>query len=195
MIKDDSRFGVIIPLSWDSNNWEGGEDINRRVPDNLIRDYLFKQEQITFGNNKYPLEDDGTFLGYSRMITKLLKWDDTFYWHSNDFKIVFFISVFKIRYIIGFYYQPEIDWSFGRKKKSDVYQMYTFTNIRSKKEDIVRFGNYIPLRANGQFRVLQNVLKKREYAYITREDVISIFEKAIQINPNQNELKGILRKI
>jgi len=192
-MKNESSVGVIIPLSWDNNKWEQGETFNHNQSKSLIRDYLFTQEKITFGNHKYPLEDDGTYIGYSRMITKMLKRDDEFYW--NDYEIIFFVSSFKIRYIIGLYLHPQVDWSFGRKRKHEVFNSFTFTNIKARSENIVRFENFVPIRSDGRFVSIFKNLKTTDYAYLGKSDIHEILDEAIHRNPNQNELKTILTKI
>jgi hypothetical protein len=189
-MKQISNPGVLIPLTWDDNKWEGGEDLDLDHSQfRYIKDFLKTQEKITFGHKKYPLESDGTYVGYSRMITRLLKIDEYFELNSNDFKVVFFVSSNnKKTYVIGFYNSPQIDWSHGRRVKNEIYNTFTFGNIRSKGIDIVRFDNYLPISNGRMFSTISKELKEKDYAYVSSENILTILDEGIKINPDQEDL-------
>jgi hypothetical protein len=90
---------------------------------------------------------------------------------------------------------PQVDWSFGRKRKHEVFNFFTFTNIKAKSENIVRFENFIPIRNDGRFVSIFKALKTKDYAYLSESDIHEILDEAIHRNPNQLELKTILTKI
>ncbi|MCX6280485.1 MAG: hypothetical protein NTU51_00805 [Bacteroidetes bacterium] len=209
---DNSRVAVLIPLTWDENKWECGEEFIRSRPQyKLLKDYFQGQEKIIFGHKKYPLEGkfpadqhvfppselppdptllEGTYVGYSRMISQMLDKGEDFYWNSDDFKAVFFVSTKTETYIVGFYLFPMIDWGHARRAKHEVYNYFTFGNIRSKGEDIVRFDNYLQISNIQQFSSIYKLLKKNKYAYTDSDGILTILEEAIKLNPDQKDLKS-----
>jgi 5-methylcytosine-specific restriction enzyme A len=205
-----ANSGVLIPLSWDETKWEGMTDPNlSNYRFSYIRDYLNACERMTFGHKIFPLENDGYYIGYCQEIFRLMFLDETFYNASSgefvdgyfishtDFKIIFFGSFnpeIKETYIVGFYAFPDIDWSKDRKVNLKIYKSFSFGNIRAKPEDIVRFENYLSL--NGRvFSSMLKELKGKDRAYLTTENILTILDEAIKINPKQLDLKTAVRKL
>jgi len=225
---DNSKVGVLIPLTWDDNKWEGGEEFIRSHPKyKLLKDYFQAQEKITFGHKKYPLNElsskdhpeqdsnasliypivelpsktpvpdrsgrsstSGAYVGYSRMISQKLTEGDYFYWNSDDFKAVFFVSTKTVQYIVGFYLYPEIDWGLSRRATHDVYNTFTYGNIAAYAEDIVRFDNYLQISNIQQFSSIYKLLKKNKYAFTDSNGILTILDEAIKLNPDQKDLKS-----
>ena len=225
---DTSKVGVLIPLTWDDNKWDCGEEFIRSRPKyKLLKDYFQAQEKIIFGHKKYPLNElsskdhpeqgsnasliypivelpskkpmpdrsgssatSGTYVGYSRMISQILSEVDYFYWNSDDFKAVFFVSTKTVQYIVGFYLYPDIDWGFSHLAKHEVYKTFTYGNIAAYAEDIVRFDNYLPINNIKKFSSIHKELKKSNYAYTDNDGILAILDEAIKLNPEQKDLKS-----
>ena len=225
---DTSKVGVLIPLTWDDNKWDCGEEFIRSRPKyKLLKDYFQAQEKIIFGHKKYPLNElsskdhpeqgsnasliypivelpskkpmpdrsgssatSGTYVGYSRMISQILSEVDYFYWNSDDFKAVFFVSTKTVQYIVGFYLYPDIDWGFSHLAKHEVYKTFTYGNIAAYAEDIVRFDNYLPINNIKKFSSIHKELKKSNYAYTDNDGILAILDEAIKLNPDQKDLKS-----
>ena len=224
---ENSKVGVLIPLTWDDNKWECGEEFIRSRPKyKLLKDYFQAQEKIIFGHKKYPLNElsskdhpeqgsnasliypivelpskkpmpdrsgssstSGAYFGYSRMISQILSEVDYFYWNSDDFKAVFFVSTKTVQYIVGFYLYPEIDWGFSHLAKHEVYKTFTYGNIAAYAEDIVRFDNYLPIRNVTKLSSTIKELKESNHAYIDNIGITTILDEAIKLNPEQKDLK------
>jgi 5-methylcytosine-specific restriction protein A len=207
-----ANTGVLIPLSWDETKWEGMTDANlSNYRFAYIRDYLNACERLTFGHKKFPLESDGYYIGYCKVIFQLMFLDETFcnacsgkfikskgvFRSNTDFKIIYFGSFnseLKETYIVGFYAFPDIDWSTGRKANHKIFKSFSLGNIRAKSEDIVRFDNYLPLNGRN-FSSMLKELKGKDRAYLTSENILTILDEAIKINPKQLDLKTAVGKL
>lgn len=204
------NVSVLIPLTWDDNKWECGEEFIRSHPHyELLKDYFQAQEKIIFGHKKYPLEGkfpidalppsevppdmsgiEGTYVGYSRMIRQILPFDNYFYANAYDFTSIVFVSTKTETFIVGFYLFPAISYSHNRLAKHKIYKSFTFGNIRSKGEDIVRLENYLPIDNTS----IHKELKEKNYAYIENNGLLTILDEVIKLNPEQKDLKSVVSR-
>ncbi len=187
------NFGILASISWNSNRWQGlstEEDL-----DNTTFGWVKKNrksfDDLNFGNEVYPCEEDGTYIGHSPQLKKVSKTQ------SSYVEIVFFKShnyKDKKNYIIGFYAFPEIG-KFIRTPKHKDFDIYPDGNIKAKKEDITLFQT--PVNISKSSANLTGILPygkeigARNFNYLTYDNVIKILNLAATQNPANALIKRV----
>ncbi len=188
------NFGILTSMSWNSNNWEDQATVDDLIHSNYdyVKENGWMHEDLNFGYEKYPSEEDGTYIAYTPLFNKLPSDDE-----SRYVEIVFFRSLdYRIHknLIVGFYAQPYIG-NFNREAEHDLYNKYDWGNLASLPENIVRFE--IPIEISNEIVLKEKYLPtgkkigQQGFNYLTYENVIRILDKATILNPNDNKLKRI----
>ena len=173
-------------MSWNSNKWAGKatkEDILKSNYD-FVKENGWMHEDLNFGHEKYPLEDDGKFIAYTPQFNTLPSLEE-----SKYVEIVFLKSynyVTNENLIVGFYGFPDIG-KFYRKADDSIYDDYDFGNLKSLPENIVRFEN--PILINDDICARKGYLPKGKklgkmgYNYLKYENVLKILDQATIQSP------------
>lgn len=184
-------------MSWNSNRWSDRATREDIAHSNF--DYVKKNsrmhEDLNFGHELYPCEEDGMYIGYSPMFNKLPSAAHTKY---TDF--VFFKSFdhhTHSSFIVGFYAWPRIG-NFERRANHRYFTDYDWGNVKSLPAHIVLFDN--PLPVNNEIALKEGYLPKGKelglmgFNYLTYNNVIRILDKASRLNPGQKKLSTIKLK-
>ena len=193
----NNNIGILTSQSWNSNKWQApatAEDINNSNYD-YVKENGWMHEDLNFAFDKYPIEEEGTFIAYTPMFNNLPSLSE-----SKYVDIVFFRSLnyhTKQNCIVGFYAFPHIDMV-KRTAGHSLYNQYDFGNVCSKTEHIVLFEN--PVIISNETVLRDGFLPKGKklgqqgFNYLSFENVIKILDKATSINPNDKKLKSIKYK-
>ena len=182
------NIGILTSVSWNSNKWSAPateEDIAHSNYD-YVKENGWMHEDLNFGHEQLPCEEDGTFIAYTPMFNTL---------PVSKVDIVFFRSLnyrTKINYIIGFYAFPYID-KYDRFADHDLFSRYDWGNLASLPEYISLFKN--PIEVTDEISAKENFLPKgkklgqRGFNYMFYENVLKVLDRATQLNPNDKKLK------
>lgn len=149
-------------------------------------------ESLNFGHDKFPVEDDGYYIGYTPMFNRPPDIEN-----SKDVNIVFFISSdyknSNRKSIIGFYGFPVFGEWFKRSAEHTYYETYDNGNIKAYPENIIYFDTPIVINNdNVHERNLLPIGKKisqRGFNYLNSDNVYNLIVLALQLNPTNKKLK------
>ena len=138
-----NRIGLVTAVVWNSNKWAGDpseKDLEHAKGFEHVELYKITGEALNFAHKKYKSDSEGYYYGYSPQMNKLpsIREVETIIIISKDFE--------GKNQIIGYYDNPIIG-EFDRAKlelNEDVYEKYTASNFKSKKEDICFLEKPIP---------------------------------------------------
>lgn len=192
------NIGILASINWNSKKW--ADYATKKDIDNskfaYVIEYERAHEDLNFGHEKFPIEKDGYYIGYTSMFNKLpsvteSKYVDIIFFKSHNHKT-------KKNYIVGFYAFPIIG-DVLRKAIHDYFDEYNGGNFKSVPEHILLLKNPIEIsnEINEKERYLPfgKLLGQQGFNYLTKENVFRILDKATQLNPEDKKLKSIKFKI
>ena len=189
----NNDFGILTSISWNSNKWSAPAtllDIENSNY-NSVKENEWMHEDLNFGHQSFPCEDDGTFIAYTPMFKRL---------PTQDVEIVFFRSLnyhVSKNYIIGYYAHPFIN-EYPRNASHELYLKYDWGNLAAYPDDIVLFKT--PVEISNEIILKENYIPKgkklglRGFNYLSKENVLSIFDKATMLNPDNKLIKNLKYK-
>ncbi len=195
MKKVEKKFGMIVALDWNSNEWR---DIATELDvENASFDYVketkFSFTCVNFGHEKFKTNENGLYRG---LIPHL--WDSKpNQEESRNVKIVFMKSRNyndKKTYIVGFYAFPVFLSTQETESPISNYNGKFMYNLEAKPIDIHYLDNKINLSddkdANKYIPSNKNY-GKMGYNYITKQNVEKILDRLTILNPNDKKLSRI----
>jgi 5-methylcytosine-specific restriction protein A len=198
-MKTFENIGILTSISWSDNNWtsDPSDDDKKNSNYQYVKDNQFMYESLNFGNNIYPAEADGSYIGHSPMFNKIPRESII-----ESVKIVFFSSTNHSagkKYIVGCYAFPIIQSQIFRTAKHDMFEKYPYGTLKSNTENISAFANRIEI--DNDIVKIQNWLPRdkeigtRGFNYLNSENVLSILDKAVELNPEDSRIKNIKNKL
>jgi hypothetical protein len=191
-MKQINNFGILAAISWNSNKWEDEpttKDLSHSKFE-YVEENWHEHESLNFGHEKFPCEEDGTYIGYTPMFNRLPSYEG-----CKNVKVVFFKSndwKTNTNYIVGMYAFPEIDEVFNREAEDPMFEDYDWGNVKSKKDNIVRFENYLPIKNEtlhiDRFLPLDKKIGQQGFNYLHSDNVLRILDGARKLNPTQGDL-------
>jgi len=189
-----NNIGILTPISWNSNLWQDEATDKDIAKSNFeyVKENGWMNEDLNFGYEKYESEDDDYYIGYTPMFNNLpaieqSKYVDIIFFRSLDYQN-------KVNCIVGFYSYPELG-SFHRLANETLFDRYEWGNVKAKTENIVLLKNFIPINDDivKKFNFIPNRKKigKMGFNYLFYENVISILDKATELNPDDKKLSSI----
>ena len=188
------HFGILTSISWNSNAWSAPatqEDIDNSNYD-YVKENGWMHEDLNFGHETLPIEEDGDYIGYTPMFRKLPSESE-----SRYVNIVFFRSLNyhnKKNSIVGFYAYPDIGF-YPREAEHRLYDSYDSGNIAAPPEHICLFENAIEI--SNEIILKERIvppgkkLGQMGFNYLTYENVLNILDIAGRLNPADSKLKKI----
>ena len=193
----DNYRGVLASIDWNSNHWKNlptNEDIAKSHYDFVVKNgytYTF----LNFAHNLYPTNSNGYYEGcLPSLFTKKIDKKK-----GKDVKIIFIYSKDwhdNKKYIIGFYAFPDFEKN-NKESPINLFNKAIVVNIMSYPEDIHYLENKIELRnppQNGILPILKQ-LSRQSFNYLTRENIIKIFEEIISVNITDTYLQNIANRV
>lgn len=193
------NLGILASIAWNSNGWTGDpthEDAER-TNFGSFKSSGFMHESLNFGHTQFPVEKDGTYIGYTSAFNKAPKPDK-----AKDVKIVFFISNDyqnqNPRTIVGLYGFPVFgDW-FERKSSHRFYTKYNKGNIRALPENIIYFKTpLVTSDADATERGLVPKGKKisrQRFTYLNANNVNNLLFYSLELNSDNQPLKSFIER-
>jgi hypothetical protein len=130
-----NRIGIVASVVWNSSKWQGdptAEDLNHGKGFENVEKYKIAGEALNFAHGKYQLDKEGYYYGYSPHLNRLPA--------IRELEIIVLISRdFEGKNVIVGYYKKPVIGEFDRSKldlDEEVYERYTASNFKSKREDI-----------------------------------------------------------
>lgn len=192
------NYGIITSISWNSNDWADHpteEDLKKSKYE-YVKDNVRMHEALNFGHDKYPVEEEGFYIGYTPMFNRPPSIEN-----AKDVHIVFFISTdyhnSNQRSIVGFYGEPVFGDFFDRRAKHEMFKNYDNGNIIARPENIIYFNN--PVIINNEKVQKENLLPKGKkisqqgFNYLNSDNVFNILSEALSANENNLKLKAFLK--
>jgi hypothetical protein len=188
------NYGILASISWNSNNWAGNPTINdiKASKYDYVKDNGHMHESLNFGHDKYPLEDDGYYIGYTPMFKRPPTIEN-----SKNVSIIFFISSDyrndNRKSIVGFYGFPFFGEWFKREAKHPYYKKYDNGNIKALPENIIYFNK--PIIIDNNIVHKKNLLpsgkkiSQQGFNYLNSDNVSNLIEIGLQLNPANKKLK------
>lgn len=182
------NIGILASMSWNSNGWQDQATRDDIAKSNF--DYVkvngWMHEDLNFGQRKYALEENGTYIAYTPQFNTLPALEE-----SKYVGIVFLksFSYHKNKnYIVGCYAFPDIG-HFVRNADEDNYNVYNFGNVRATPENIVAFTT--PVHITDEICSLKGYLPKGKklgkmgYNYLEYSNVLKILDEATRLNKDK----------
>jgi len=191
------NFGIIASISWNSNNWQDDptdKDLKASKYD-YVKENARMHESLNFGHDKYPAEEDGTYIAYTPMFNRTPSLAN-----SKDVSIIFFLSSDyqhgNRKCIVGFYGFPKIGESFPRKATHKKYRDYDWGNVKALVENIIFLDNSVVIN-NENVKELELLpigkkISQMGFNYINSNNVENILKIAYQLNNKNIKLKRFL---
>jgi 5-methylcytosine-specific restriction protein A len=193
------NFGIITSISWNSNDWKKpSTDADRDASKyGYVQESDHTHEDLNFGHEVYPSEEDGYYIAYSPIFNRLPSAEN-----SKNVSIVFLISTDygdeKKRKIVGCYGHPEIG-AFSREAKHKSFEKYDFGNIKSYPENIIYFKNPIEINKENseQLKLLPEGKKisQQGFNYLHSDNVLNILRLAYQANPTDEKFVTLIKSL
>jgi 5-methylcytosine-specific restriction protein A len=204
------NYGILANISWNSKKWAAKAsslDI-KNSNHGYVKENGRMHEDLTFGHETYPLEDDGYYLGYSPMLRKLTekKYKNNqivFLWSTNYLET----DAEKKKKIVGIYGLPAIGEFFRTVEKHELYKSYNSEpcNLKTHIDNIIYFNNPIPITdiivQNKKF-LPYNIKQKRNGEigkqssnYLNSDNVYNLINEALRLNPKNLKLKAFAVKL
>jgi hypothetical protein len=193
-------YGMLVSIDWNSNDWKAlptKQDLGH-AKFGFVVENGFSHTCLNFGHEEYPVDSEGYYYG---LIPK-------FWTHrpnpqkAQHVKIVFFRSrnwAMPANYIVGFYAFPQFFVTCERPTPLPVgFQNELKVNVKALKESIHLVENRINITAQPD---LQNFLPggmqlaRQGFNYLTFENVHNILNAFIALNPDDQALKEIKKKL
>lgn len=194
-----SNYGILSSISWNSSGWAGHpskEDLKTSKYD-YVKDNGHMHESLNFGHNKFPVEDDGYYIGYTPMFNRPPDINN-----SKNVQIVFFTSSDYTngnrKTLIGFYGFPIFGKWFTRNTRHELYNKYDSGNIKALPENIIYFQN--PVVIDNDIAQTQNLLPKGKkisqqgFNYLNSDNVFNIIKLALTLNESNTKLRFFVDK-
>jgi hypothetical protein len=187
-----SKKGILVSMGWLENGWEGKpseQDLHSAKGFGWVAENGAMHECINYGYDKYSLDDEGKFIGYVPKFKNQLKEK------NEDIYAVFLVCNHpeKRRLITGLYAFPE-KGAFQRPSDHEYSEDGVKGNLRALPEYIVRFDNMIEAN-NPNYLPNGKGLSSSGFNYIEFENIETILSDALNLNPANEKLKEIVRKI
>lgn len=194
-----SNYGILASISWNSNDWADhptDEDLKRSKYE-YVKDNVRMHESLNFGHDRYPVEKEGFYIGYTPMFNRPpdIK-------NSNDVHIVFFLSTdyhnSNQRSIVGFYGEPVFGDFFKREANHSLYKEYDSGNIFAFPQNIIYFDT--PVVIDKEKVVREKLLpegkkiSQQGFNYLTSDNVYNILREALDLNTNHKKLEEYLKR-
>lgn len=193
-----SNYGIIASISWNSNEWADHpteEDLKKSNYE-YVKDNVRMHESLNFGHDKFPVEEEGFYIGYTPMFNRPPSFEN-----AKDVHIVFFISTDyhnnNQRSIVGFYGEPAFGDFIDRRATHEMYKEYDSGNIFARPENIVNFKN--PVVLNNEKAHHNNLLpegkkiSQQGFNYLNSDNVFNILSEALSLNANNQKLEAFLK--
>lgn len=193
------NYGILASISWNSNDWADhptNEDLKKSKYE-YVKDNVRMHESLNFGHNKYPVEEEGFYIGYTPMFNRSPDAKN-----SKDVHIVFFLSTdyhnHNQRSIVGFYGEPIFGTFFDRRANHPLYKEYDSGNIIARSENIIYFSEPVVI---DNLKVHQENLlpegkqiSQQGFNYLNSDNVYNILKEALRRNPDDGKLKNFLKR-
>lgn len=197
------NFGILASVSWNSRHWKDystDEDVKNSMYKNP-QESGHLTESLNFGQEIYPAEADGYYIGYIPKFDKAHRSPSINV--SKSVQIVFLRSKNyngHVKYVIGFYGFPifgEVE-RYTREANHVKFksQFYNHGNIKSFVQDIVYFDNYLPITDESlqKLKILPEgkIISYRGFNYLDSNNAKNLLKKAIELNPENQKLKHFI---
>lgn len=195
MKKIEKKFGMIVALDWNSNNWKDAAnplDIKNATFE-FVKENEFSFTCINFGHEIYKPSSNGMYRGLIPHLWNSMPNEE----ESRNIKIVFMKSKNyndNKTYIVGFYAYPV--FCFTQKTPSLIlsYTNEFMYNIEAKPSDI----HYLDIKINltddkeaKKYIPNNKDFGRRGYNYITKQNVEKLLDKITLLNPNDKVFSKI----
>lgn len=191
------NYGILASMTWNSNHWAGHSSEEDKKNSNY--GYLKEgndnpHENLNFGHEIFPAEDDGYYIGY---VPKAMPDSE----NSKNVQILFLISTdYKNnnrKVIVGFYGFPTFG-SWERQVEHELYKTYIWGNITAEPEYIIYFKN--PIVVTNEIAERNNLLPKEKkissqgFNYLNSDNVYNLIQIALKLNPEDKKLKNFVEE-
>ena len=186
------NYGILTSISWNSTGWANNpttDDLKASKYD-YVKGNAHMHESLNFGHNKFPVEGDGYFIGYTPMFNRPPDQEN-----SKNVKVVFFVSSdyknANRKAIVGFYGFPFFGEWYKRTAKHKFYKTYDSGNIKAFPEDIIYFER--PVVINNDNAERENLLplgkkiSQRGFNYLHSDNVHNLITLALKLNPTNEK--------
>jgi hypothetical protein len=195
-MENNDHYGILASITWSSTGWTKpftAEDWKRSGYGH-VREHRTAAEDLNFGQEIYPAEKNGSYIGYSPMFKRRPK--------SQDVRAVFFVSSDyrqnKRKCIVGVYAWPEFG-DFDRRAKHGLFKDYSYGNIRAQVEDIVFFTEPVVIDASSviKHKLLPagKQIADRGFNYLTIDNVVNILRLAARLNFQNTKLRNLFARL
>lgn len=188
MKKIEKKFGMIVALDWNSNNWKDVAntlDIKKASFD-YVKETKFSFTCINFGHEVYKPSPSGMYRGLIPHLWDSMPNKD----ESKNVKIVFMKSRNyndNKTYIVGFYAYPVFCLTQQTPSPILNYTGEFMYNLEAKPSDIHYLGIKINLTDDKEAKKYipnNKDFGRRGYNYITKQNVEKLLDKITFLNPN-----------
>ena len=191
------NYGILSSISWNSNNWanQATQDDLKKSKYDYVKDNAHMHEDLNFGHDVLPSEEDGYYIGYTPMFNRPPDTEN-----SKNVNIVFFVSSdyrnSNRKTIIGFYGFPIFGEWFKRTAKHKLFRIYDDGNIKAFPENIIYFEN--PIVINNDNVHEKNLLpygkkiSQQGFNYLNSDNVYNLIVLALKLNPKNKKLKDFV---
>lgn len=193
------NYGILASISWNSNDWaDHPTDLDlKKSKYEYVKDNVRMHESLNFGHEKYPVEEEGFYVGYTPMFNRPPDSEN-----SKRVNIVFFISSdyhnSNRRSIVGFYGEPIFGQIVERRVQHELYTEYDSGNIIANPENIIYFKN--PVVIDNDIVRKEKLLPKGKkisqqgFNYLNSDNVYNILYQALIHNVKNKKLKNFIKR-
>lgn len=186
---EDNNFGILTSIDWNSNFWKAlpTKDDLQNSKFGYVEENSVTHTYLNFGHNEFACDVDGYFFG---LLPQL--WSKTP--QSKNIRVIFVKSQNwrdKKIYIVGLYLFPILERKLLPPEISGVTTREV--NIKALVKDIHLVENFIELTSTNEKKFLPKgkELGKQGFNYLTRENVLNIFDEMTKLSPNDKKLSSI----
>jgi len=192
------NYGILASISWNSNDWtdKATEEDLKASNFGHVKEYKIMHESLNFGIEKYPVESNGYYIGYTPMFNRPPSVEN-----SKNVTIVFFTSADyknKNKSVIGFYGYPEFGEIYYRADIPEDYKKYNYGNIKAKPQDIIYFQEPIVIThdvvIDSKLIPAGKSISQQGFNYLNSDNVYNIVALALKANQTNSKLKSFVKK-
>ncbi len=191
---EDQNFGILTSVDWNSNYWKGlpTEDDIQNSKFGYVEENNITHTYLNFGHIDFEPDSDGYFFG---LLPQL--WSKTP--KSKNIRVIFVKSQNwqnQTTYIVGLYLFPILERKSLAPQISGVPKNRE-VNIKALPKNIHLLENFMELNAINEQKFLPKgkALGKQGFNYLTKENVLRLFDEMTNSSPNDSKLKQIKRRL
>jgi len=195
----NENFGILVTINWNSHNWSApaSNDDLKRSNFSYVKENYYTHEDLNFGHEKYPLEDNGRYIAYVPQFED----KEPAKAKANEIKLMLFKSqnpLTKEHFLIGMYGFPSIGLQY-REAHHEMFKRYDYGFVSSLKENISLFKNPLLIIEETWIRKkylpLGKKLGQQGWNYLSNENVLRILDKVYIDNKENLILKRFRSKM